>query len=140
MRSPGRYSDVLATWLLRSASSPRCTHPQLHNAPLHRRRLACLDLVPVCDVAVYAEEPLVSCVPHPVVPQPDVAQNDVNGRLVESVTIRVLFVSVLKCAELIAFWHETAGVLRTSHPPPQNVAENLTKDETTHTVPCKLLS
>ena len=86
------------------------------------------------------EEGIVSFVQHPFVPQPDVAHNDVNGRLVESVTIRVIFVSVAKSAGGIVTCHETVVVLRTSHPPPQNVAENLKKHRNTYTLHYKLQS
>ena len=111
-----------------------CAHNLLlHNPPLNRRCVASLDSVRVSSVTDHFEEGIVSCVPHPVVPQPDVAHNDVNGRLVESVAARVLFVSVSKSAGRIVTWHETVGVLRTSHPPPQNVAENLVKHTNIHT-------
>ena len=119
---------------------PRAHNLLLHNPPLHRSRVACLDSVQMSSVTDHPEEGIVSFVQHPVVPQPDVAHNDVNGRLVESMAIRELFVSVMKSAAGIVMWHETVGVLRTSHPPPQNVAENLMKHTKTQTLHYKLQS
>ena len=87
------------------------------------------DIVLVCDMADYSEERLVSLVNHTVVPHPDIAQYEVNSRLVKSVALDVLFVMVLcrKCALLIGIWHKATRLLRAHHEPPENVAEDLLK-------------
>ena len=73
---------------------PYAHNLMLHNPPLHRRCVACLDTVHVSDEPFHQEERIVSSVQHLLVSQPDVAHNDVNGRLVESMAIRELFVVV----------------------------------------------
>ena len=79
------------------------------------------------DTADNPEELLVSLVNHALVPHPDIAQYEVNSRLVKSVALGVLCVSVVcrKCTRLTGIWHKAARLLRAHHEPPENVAEDL---------------
>ena len=80
-------------------------------------------------MAVYGEERPVRLVDHTVVPNPDIAQYEVNSRLVKSVTlgVRLVIVVFYKCALPTGIWHKAARLLRAHHEPPENVAEDLLK-------------
>ena len=86
----------------------------------------------MCDTADHLEERLVSVVDHTVVPYPDIAQYEVNSRLVKSVALCELCITVVwrEVAVLCVIWHKTARLFRTHHVPPENVAEDLSKDQT----------
>ena len=79
----------------------------------------------------HLEERLVSVVDHTVVPYPDIAQYEVNSRLVKSMALCELCITVVsrEAAELCVIWHKTARLFRTHHVPPENVAEDLSKDQ-----------
>ena len=91
--------------------------------------VTCSDAVLVCDTADYREERLVSVVDHTIVPHPDIAQYEVNSRLVKSVALYEFSVTLLcrKPAKAIVIWHKTARLLRTQDEPPEYVAEDLLK-------------
>ena len=89
--------------------------------------LAYLDLEFARGMTSYYEKCLVSRVAHTFVPQPDVTQNCVDGRLVISVALRELCVVVFRYK--VAFevpFEANAALLTCAHPkPPDNVSEHL---------------